>query len=191
MGREVTVVGQEGGVQLGILDETGRAYHYIRIIHGALAGSLEASQVTTKMSKGAVEIIDGFRFDLLAEHVTRAQETLLWQTRRQEAISEIHARADRNRTKFVQHGIHQWERDNPVPGGIVDETTARDPEPEADTDSAGPWDVGDSVILLSTGEQGQITGADGDEYDVSFAAAGSTDHYPGRYFSSQLKSVSA
>ena len=126
MPREVTVIGNyTGAVQIGILEETGRRYYHVRFIAGALVGDTTPSQETSKVSIAGVEVLDGFRFDLLSDYVVRTSAALLWQAERQGALTDIQHEADSKRNKQVELAIRKWERDHPRP-----EATQPPPTPE-------------------------------------------------------------
>ena len=115
MSKEITILDTETkAVQLGILEQTGRRYHHIRMIDGALVGHTFPSINTTRVPIDAVEVIEGFRYDLLTEYVEHNKAALLWQAQRQQAIAQIKSDANTKMLKAVETATRWWERNNPM-----------------------------------------------------------------------------
>jgi hypothetical protein len=135
---EITVTGKGPNhqyVRIGYLEETGRTYYHIRFIDGALGGNMDPSTQVLQVPIADVEVLDGWRFDLLADYLAQAGHALQWQSQRQETLralrTEHYAKAD----KAVEAGIRRWEKTNPLPtvGSLPTEvlpSTTVTPEPE-------------------------------------------------------------
>lgn len=130
MSKEVTIVGKaDGYVSIGILEDLGRKYLHIRLIDGSLVGGTEPSGQVSKVLRQDVEIIDGYRYDLLIEYVERTKAVLRWQTERQEAVNCIKATATAKVEKQVRLAIRRWEREHPRPDAITPRPEPPEPEP--------------------------------------------------------------
>jgi hypothetical protein len=132
MAKEVTIIGKglAAYVSIGLLEETGRRYHHIRFIEGALVGGTEPSEQISKVLQSSVDIVEGFRYDLLADYVARTQSALQWQGERAQAIAAIKDEAENKMVQQVDRAIKRWERDNPRPGQDLDTQPRPEPEPE-------------------------------------------------------------
>jgi hypothetical protein len=204
MSKEITILDTETkAVQLGILEKTGRRYHHIRMIDGALVGHTFPSINTTRVPIDAVEVIEGFRYDLLTEYVEHNKAALLWQAQRQQAIAQIKFEANTKMVKAVETATRWWERKNPMevqPNFSQSEEPLPTPEEpvveletveELDDQGGGDiqddtfmvggaeWSVGAVVVVRDTFESGliskieQVDGTD-DEYNVWVAIGAAT-----------------
>lgn len=158
MAKEVTVIAKDETrhVRLGILVESGRIYHHIRFIDGALVGGTEPTRWHTKIPKEDVELLDGHRFDVLSEYLDRTKIGLEWQAERQQAIAGIRASAEEKIEKQVAFAIKRWEREHPRP-----EAVSPRPSPEPDP---VPVPVGEELshdIRDSEGNRVDVTITDG------------------------------
>tara|TARA_Y100000310_G_scaffold279282_1_gene298305 strand:- start:65 stop:742 length:678 start_codon:yes stop_codon:yes gene_type:complete len=128
MSKAVTIIRKEspGYVRIGLLEETGRIYYHIRMIDGALSGMMEPASAITEVPRASVELIDGWRFDLLSAQLANAQAILQWQAERQQAVAAIKAEAEAKLEKQVEVAIKRWEREHPRPGHSL--TSSTDPD---------------------------------------------------------------
>lgn len=141
MPREVTIRDKESQVvQLGLLRDTGRRYHHIQFIDGATIGQTRPSASMTRVPIADVEVIEGYRYDLVAQYVDRNKTALLWQSERQQAIVVIKLEAEEKKERAVEAAIKRWEREHPV--------TATEPTTIADITIDLTDDLTDDTIDL-------------------------------------------
>ncbi len=123
MSKEVTIVTKDNHyVRLGLLQETGRIYYRVRILEG---GMMEPANSTTEILRNKVDLLDGYRFDLLREQLEQllhAQGALQWQAERQQTVAELTATAEAKVERQVGLAIKRWEREHPRPTGNVTES---------------------------------------------------------------------